>query len=381
MRRLTLFALTAVALVGCTDATGVSPGGDALANRSTIATPEGAGLTVMTRNVFEGASFDPILLATDASQIPILAGQIWGEVLATNFDERAGTLAREIARNRPQLVGLQEIGIWRVQTGPDPMAPATDVRFDFLRILLDSLAARGLHYDSVSAQAGVDIQLPAVVSVSPLTVIGVRYTDRVAIIALHDVRTWDAEGGNYQAAVPIQIGPVSFPELRNWASVRAFAGAHIIRFVTTQLEQQRAEPIQVAQADELIGMLAQEQSTVVLAGDFNSAGDGSQTPTYGMLLQAGYRDAWTDVYPHDPGYTCCWADDLRSPTPVLDQRLDLILVHSPYWHAARGIPGRVRITIVGNATAGRTPSGMWPSDHAGVAANLLLPPLGLFGFR
>lgn len=380
MRRLTLLVLAAVALAGCSDATGVSPTAAPDASHATVLTPDGTGLRVMTWNVYEGASFDPILLGTDPSQIPILAGQIWGEVQQTNFKARAGVIARSIAQNRPYLVGLQEIGTYRVQTGPDPMAPATDVAYDFLRILLDSLAARGVQYDSVAAQTGTDVQLPAVVSLSPLTVIGIRYTDRAAIIALHGVETWDATGGNYEAAVPIQIGPVTLPELRSWTSVRAVAAGRTVRFVTTQLEQQRAEPIQAAQATELLGLLADEPGTVILTGDFNSAADGSQTPTYGMLRQAGYRDAWSDAYPHDPGYTCCWNDDLVSPAPVLDQRLDLILVHDPSANPPNGIPGRVRIQIVANTTATEDILGMWPSDHAGVAANLLLP-VGLFGVR
>lgn len=373
MRRLTLLALAAVALAGCTDATGVPPTTSPEANHATVLTPDGTGLRVMTWNVYEGASFDPILLGSDPSQIPILAGQIWGAVQQTDFTARAGVIARYIAQNRPYLVGLQEIGIYRVQTGPDPMAPATDVAYDFLHLVLDSLAARGLQYDSVAAQTATDVQVPAVVSLSPLTVIGVRYTDRSAIIALHGVQTWDPAGGNYEAAVPIQIGSVTIPELRGWASIRAIAGGRQIRFVTTQLEQQRAEPIQVAQATELMGLLANEPGTVILTGDFNSAADGSQTPTYGMLMQAGYRDAWSDAYPHDAGYTCCWNDDLVSPAPVLDQRLDLILVRNPASHAAQGIPGRVRIQIVSNTPATKSILGMWPSDHAGVAANLLLP--------
>ena len=62
---------------------------------------------------------------------------------ASNFAPRAAQLAREIARNRPALVDLQEVALWG--TGPLNLSPwsppsATVTLYDQLKLLLDNLA-------------------------------------------------------------------------------------------------------------------------------------------------------------------------------------------------------------------------------------------------
>ena len=56
------------------------------------------------------------------------------------------------------------------------------------------------------------------------------------------------------------------------------------------------------------------------------------------------------------------ANDVANPISTLDQRLDLVLV-------AGGIRP-VSIERVGHLAEDRTPSGLWPSDHAGLVADL-----------
>src|ERR1051325_5537421 len=67
----------------------------------------------------------------------------------------------------------------------------------------------------------------------------------------------------------------------------------------------------------------------------------------------------------DPGFTCCEAGDLLNPTPTLNQRIDLIFL--------RGGLGVANTSLIGTEQADRPGSGLWPSDHAGVAAPLRLP--------
>ena len=68
----------------------------------------------------------------------------WGEHLhhASDVPSRVDGMAAEIAKARPDLVGLQEVAIWRA-VYPPTFSPTG---FDFLELLLDALAARGEHY-------------------------------------------------------------------------------------------------------------------------------------------------------------------------------------------------------------------------------------------
>jgi hypothetical protein len=68
----------------------------------------------------------------------------------------------------------------------------------------------------------VDIELSVPVSLEPLQLLDVRLTDRGAILVRRDVQWANADGENFDAALPAVIGdpPVlSFPYLRGWTSV------------------------------------------------------------------------------------------------------------------------------------------------------------------
>ena len=99
---------------------------------------------------------------------------------------------------------------------------------------------------------------------------------------------------------------------------------------------------------------------------FNSSPEDPDTipgfkPPYMQLEFAGYVDAWT-LRPGKPrGFTCCFDEDL-SITGDLYERIDVIFSDE--------IPNRVNANVLGNDAADQTPSGLWPSDHAGVAARM-----------
>jgi endonuclease/exonuclease/phosphatase family metal-dependent hydrolase len=106
---------------------------------------------------------------------------------------------------------------------------------------------------------------------------------------------------------------------------------------------------------------------VVIAGDFNIDADTSLDPSfpaYQAMINAGFADAWQIKRAPDPGFTC-QAGNLLNPTSLLSQRIDLVLF--------RGAFDVADISLIGNQPADRTSSGLWPSDHAGVAATLRLP--------
>jgi len=66
-----------------------------------------------------------------------------------------------------------------------------------------------------------------------------------------------------------------------------------------------------------------------------------------------------------PASTCCQESFLLNPGSTLSRRIDLVLV--------RGDFAVLGIDVVGGESSDRTPSGLWPSDHAGVVATLRLP--------
>ena len=110
----------------------------------------------MSRNLYLGADLDPAVAAVasgDPNAIVEAVSQAWANVVATNFPERAGALAKEIDHNRPLLIGLQEVSLFRTGA-PDSFAGnptrADHVEYDYLQTLLDALKARGPHYATVA---------------------------------------------------------------------------------------------------------------------------------------------------------------------------------------------------------------------------------------
>jgi hypothetical protein len=350
-RRLLLMMGLALAFSACDDSQG--PG-----------EPAAEDVSVLTRNVYLGTDLDPLLATTDPSALPAIAAQEYANVEATDFRERAGALAREIADATPHLVGLQEVGLYRLQSPGDAAqgggTPAIDTSYDFLGLLLDSLAARGLAYSVAVAHEGVDEELPALIGGPPLT--DLRFTDREVILARSDVNISQPLGADFTTAAAYSTGGGTVTLIRGYVSVLATVGEQTFRFVSTHLQGQDAPLVQRDQADELLGVLEGETVPVILVGDFNSAADGSQTPTYGSVVQAGYLDAWARAHAAEPGFTCCFDPDLRGMSRTLDQRLDVVFV-------SEGI-AVLRAELLGEAPEDRTGSGLRPSDHAGVVATL-----------
>ncbi len=378
MNRLLALALGTALLGGCQDArvSGPAPRPDFSAN---LPAPGTRGITVMTRNLYLGADLGPVLTAP-REQVPLVVAQTFTKIQGTNFPERAGRLADEIAATQPHLVGLQEVELYRRQSPGDAIVggttPATEVVIDFLQLLRDALAARGLDYRPVAADLNFDGEAPAFAGIGPSGPMfdDIRITDFNVILARADVHAVNPQSANYAVNLPVSIGSVPFTILRGWASVEATIADVTFRFVDTHLETQVAPPIQEAQASELIGILASENRPILLVGDFNSAANVFQTRSYGLLTAAGFVDAWAQKQPRDPGLTCCQAADLRNAQSTLDQRLDIVFWRDGFSARTGRIVGGVHVDIVGETPADRTASGLWPSDHAGVAATLTVLP-------
>src|SRR5512143_1702675 len=67
-----------------------------------------AKITVMTRNLYVGASFRILLGASTPDDIRDRVAQVYARILSSKFASRAEAIANEIAQARPDVVGLQE---------------------------------------------------------------------------------------------------------------------------------------------------------------------------------------------------------------------------------------------------------------------------------
>jgi len=323
-------------------------------------------LTVMTYNIYQGTELQNSLAATTAQEFVIGAAQDFAMMQQTNFRERARAIAAEIQAADPDLVGMQEVALWRTGVTQFPSVPALTVEQDFLQILLDALAASGDPYTVVSSVQNLDVGGPALF---PTGFMDVRLTDRNVILAKGDgaiarLGLSNAQSGNYTTnlVVPTVGGPVQV--LEGWASVDVRLAGRTARLITTNLDA-FVPAIRLAQASELLGTIANTDLPVIVVGDLNST---TSATSYSALTSAGFVDAWSSAHPDADGFTCCQVlPTITNDTPSLSERIDYVLTRGPF--EAR------EIEEVGSTVASRTPTGLWPSDHAGLVARLRLPPM------
>ena len=331
-------------------------------------------LTVMTRNMDTGTDFGPIFSATTPLQLLTAVGAAYAEVQASNIPERAAGIAKEIEANQPDLVGLQEVTT--VHTGPFG-GPATTLVFDQLQSLLDELASRGLHYAPIAVLTNLDAEAPAFDS--SFNLFDVRVTDHDVMLARTDLQTSEFElekiqfqhfTTNLTFSSPT-LGLLTIPH--GWISVDAKLRGKQYRFVTTHLES-LSPAIQAAQAAELVNGPGNTDVPVIFAGDFNSdaeSSDAAANPAYPILLTAGFVDTWKQLHPNDPGFT--WplhGEDPFTSFSAPNERIDLVFSRNGQKEL---MPFNLDL-IGNNQSTDLTPSGLWPSDHAGLIGSFKLEP-------
>ena len=318
-------------------------------------------LTVMTYNVYVGSSAEPALETTNLFQIPVVVGELYGNVIASDFAARAAAIAAIVKESHPHVIGLQEIELIRRQEPGDFLSNrspnAEEIDLDYLEILMNALRAEGLDYQVAAKVQNLDLEMPMLAAGK---VIDVRLTDFDVILTRDDVVVSRPTAANYAAGLP--IAPLGLEVTRGYVAIDATIDDVTYRIVNTHLESVDPGP-RVAQAQELVDALAGEELPVILLGDFNTrAPDGA---AYQLLLEAGYVDVWQSESEGD-GATCCQADDLRNEASELTKRIDQIFVQGVALHG----DGSIRTLTVGDKPDDWLPSGLWPSDHAGVVAQL-----------
>lgn len=347
---------------------------------------KGKVVKTMTRNLYLGADLAPAIGAPSLEAFVAATGQILRDVSANDFPTRAKGLAQEILTEKPDLVGLQEVALWR--TGPPSLTPvltgeptATTVRYDYLQLLLEQLNKGPDRYEVVVAQNEFDLEAPGdenkVAGDGPNPAIANaeingRLTMRDVILARHGagVQTSNPQSGNFKTllAVPILGKPLTIK--RGWTATDAkVRGSHTFRFVNTHLEAfdpaVLVPSIRSLQAAELVapGGPATGSLPVVLVGDLNSDDDtvsAGDAQAYNTLVKAGFVERSTNV-----PLGCCLnssllAEGAGGKVTDFDHQVDHVMTNDP-----------AGIKLEDSGVTGLLPvNGFWNSDHAGLWSSL-----------
>jgi endonuclease/exonuclease/phosphatase family metal-dependent hydrolase len=384
------------------------------------AKPEGQ-VKVMSRNLYLGASLTAALEADDTVELALAAQQIWATVAASDFPNRAKLLAKEIDAAKPDLVGLQEVALWRADrtgSGPDgPQTPADEVEYDFLELLLTQLnkGKSGPKYAVVRQQKEADIETP----LSGSNPYDGRLTMRDVVLKRKDKRDVSVKFDYSQrfrkdhSMVVENIGgtPLDVTVWRGFVAMDANVRGTDFRFVNTHLEAFDNDA-KLAQAQELTAGIgeyaggAQDEIgpanpggtdlPVVLVGDLNSddeivetlgntPGHVADEAPYAYIVSKGLEERSFDGLNTDgvdEQYSCCFSDEVIGEPPAtaledIDHTVDHVMVEDDD-HGAGVDPNNNDIELVNSFATGDDPAeyarfNRWASDHLGVVSTLQFP--------
>lgn len=379
-------------------------------------------IDVMTQNQYLGADLTPVIVAGQGGDPVAFNAAVvtaLGKVAATRPAARVRALADLIRERAPDVVGVQEA--YEFSCVPMSPAQAVDpcrhplVRAAFTDHLGDTLRALWPHY--VLAGKVTNLKVVGI----PFTLDGTNYAllgvaDRDAILVR---KPWKArpvalacllpsdDGCNYLTRPdPLPLMGATVQIDRGYLAVDVTVRGRDVRVFNTHLEQRELVPglsssrfLQVGQAYELaqaaLATAYDPARLLVVMGDFNAApGDvipvppfpptlpsppfapGLPTATpYQVFAGAGFVDAWTRRWFASPGYTCCQDEDLLNPASALYERIDLLWLKPPAGTPAGAMRvfdvrrlGVLPIDRLWVPGIGR----LWPSDHASVAATVVL---------
>ena len=322
--------------------------------------PSERELTVMTYNVYVGSSATELLSVENLLEVPTEVAKMYNNVIASDFPGRAAAIAALMKAYQPHVIGLQEMSLIHRQSPGNSITQRTpdaeEVVIDFLTVLLDALKAEGLAYSVAAKVENIDAEMPMFTQTG---IVDVRLTDYDVLLVRSDVAVSRPVQVNYTNALNIE--KLGLEIKRGYVAVDATVSGVTYRVVNTHLEA-FAKAVRVAQTQELVDHLSTETLPILLLGDFNTpALDGT---AYQLLLSAGYVDLW-QMDAQRTGYTCCQDGDLLNEMSLHSQRIDQIF--------ARNLqpPPLILTQTLGDNPSDRLPSGVWPSDHAGVVARLV----------
>lgn len=361
-----------------------------------------ADIHVMTQNQYLGADLGPIIEADTPEAVNAAMIQALIDVSNNNYPHRVQALAESILDKNPHLVALQEVFAFKCL---DPYGTSLCGVFPnaFNDHLALTMAALGDQYTIAAEVQNLTLAPPVLPPPLPgipvfldpaLPPVFIQVIDRDVILARSDVATTPVEfsctrpsidGCNYNAVAPVLVAGIPINIERGFVGVDASVGGADYRFINTHLEVKQpgdltSTILQPAQATELWLAILQTfdlQKRLLVAGDFNSSPvDVSPigVPTAYQQLANGYlinganvgfglTDVWALRSGDPAGFTCCELADLSNAPSQLYERVDLVFAFPPP-------AGSVKANVLDAEVDDKTASGLWPSDHASVSAEL-----------
>jgi endonuclease/exonuclease/phosphatase family metal-dependent hydrolase len=322
---------------------------------SAAAKPGDFAIKVMTRNMDAGTDFN--LFGTHGFEEAV--GLTLEEAISSRIPKRAARVAIEIAKTRPDLVALQEVTTWKIESG------RRTIVLDQLELLMDALRAAGVHYRVAAVQDLTEIEIPDIATYSDHNAILVR-SDRLLNVVGSETHIFDN-------LMPFPTPGGDIPVVTGWMAVDIKIHKAHFKFVNTHLSSAIASipetaQLQLSQAAQLVDDLQATELPIILAGDFNSDAEPTHnypadaTESYGYIAWSGYVDAWEKLRPADFGYTWpLFGEDQMSGHDVssFQERIDLIFSN--------------KLEAVSIEKIGADPvRGIYASDHAGVVAEFEL---------
>ena len=350
-------------------------------------------ITAMTQNLYVGAEILSIAVAPGLCELMGAANAAVEQVLANDFPQRADALAALIAAEVPEVVGLQEV----FNVILSDLAGTPEYFEDYLALLLAALNDQGASYYMAATRSSTPITVPADSDgdCDPNNP-GLGAADYLATIVDHDVilcrddvvcSSPSTKNFEYNVSASTPGGDLVIE--RGWASVVATLKGRSYRVMDTHLEVDSNEAfraVQFLQALELaatLDIMRADGLPQVVLGDFNS--DDSPVPptcqlpfpcfsSYQVMTGAGFQDAWLlRSGEAEDGFTCCQDADLRNVDSHLTTRIDQVWARGSVNHYGGPEVRGVRARVLGDEQSDRSvPDGLWPSDHAGVVADLVL---------
>jgi len=389
-----------------------------LALTSTTAQAETAKvppLKVMTRNLYLGVDIMRPLVAVDAlpddaplAQLLTTLANATHEarqiVYDTDFGTRSKLLAQEIAAAKPDLVGLQEVAMWRsgpLEIGAVAVPNAETVDLNFLKMLRTELKAEGVPYRPVSVNWLSDVEAPSFggTLAAPVEPRDVRLTMRDVILKRvgSGIEVLRHRERDYTNGLQVEIAgrPLDFTRGYQWVDVER--DQKRFRFVNTHLEAFSSD-MAFAQMQEMLEGPASTARTTIIACDCNSdpLNQSVKTSIEDTLphsepywLATGeheYFDTWLQWKPARFGWTSGLNETVDEPAnadgwPVQGaatedekiswtHRIDLVLARRADGGPLNVVGGEVTGDRVADRYLDGEDTGLWPSDHAGVMISL-----------